>query len=113
MDRPAAAAAARGEHPALRTTGTVGALRAAEEAGLLAADDRRDLQAAWELASTLRNALVLWRGRSTDVVPTARGDLDGLAQIVDGDVGTAGELEDEVLRTMRHCRTVVERVFYD
>lgn len=100
------------EHPALRTAGTTSALRAAEAAGLLAADDRRDLQAAWELASTLRNALVLWRGRPTDVLPTARGDLDGLAQIVEGDVGTAGELEDEVLRTMRHCRTVVERVFY-
>ncbi|GAB4063612.1 bifunctional [glutamine synthetase] adenylyltransferase/[glutamine synthetase]-adenylyl-L-tyrosine phosphorylase [Angustibacter speluncae] len=101
-----------GRHPALRTTSTLDALRAAEDQGLLAPADRRDLEASWVLASRLRNALVLWRGRPTDVMPTARGDLDGLAQLVAGDAGTAGELEDEVLRTMRHCRTVVERVFY-
>ncbi len=64
------------------------------------------------LASRLRNALVLWRGRSTDVVPTDRRDLDGVAQVLGRGRATAGDLEDEVLRTMRHCRAVVQRVFY-
>jgi glutamate-ammonia-ligase adenylyltransferase len=100
------------EHPSLRTTSTLGALRAAESAGLLTAQDRADLEGAWVLASRLRNALVLWRGRATDVVPTDRRDLDGVAQVLGGGEVTPGALEDEVLRTMRHCRAVVERVFY-
>ena len=100
------------DHEGLRTTSTLGALRAAEAAGLLATDDRSTLEAAWVLASRLRNALVLWRGRSTDVVPTDRRDLDGVAQVLGRGRATAGDLEDEVLRTMRHCRAVVQRVFY-
>ena len=48
----------------------------------------------------------------TDVVPTDRRDLDGVAQVLGRGRATAGDLEDEVLRTMRHARVVVERVFY-
>src|SRR3989442_1202749 len=50
-------------HPALRTTRTLPALRAAAEAGLLARDDAAALEAAWRVATRARNAIMLVRGR--------------------------------------------------
>src|SRR6204780_1995858 len=49
---------------ALRTTRTGAAMSAAVEAGLLSADDAAALMAAWELASRIRNAIVLVGGRA-------------------------------------------------
>jgi glutamate-ammonia-ligase adenylyltransferase len=103
--------------PALRTTGTVAALDAAQEAGLLDADDAHALRDAWTLASRLRSAVVLWSGRvtgvQTDVLPHDRQALTGVARLL-GDVGdlTGGDLEELYLRTARRARTVMERVFY-
>ena len=103
------------EVPALRTTGTVAALDAAEKEGLLDTDDARSLLDAWTLASRLRSAVVLWSGRvtgaQTDVLPHDRRDLAGIARLL-GDVGTGSELEELYLRTARRARTVVERVVY-
>jgi len=106
-----------GEVPALRTTGTVAALDAAEEAGLLASDDAATLRSAWELASRLRSALVLWSGRTggaaADVLPHDRFALGGLARVLDlPDADTGAELEELYLRTARRARAVMERVFY-
>ena len=50
-------------HPELRTTSTMGALEAAEQLGLVAAEHAADLAAAWRLASSMRNAGVLFRGQ--------------------------------------------------
>ncbi|HEU0102291.1 MAG TPA: bifunctional [glutamine synthetase] adenylyltransferase/[glutamine synthetase]-adenylyl-L-tyrosine phosphorylase [Mycobacteriales bacterium] len=97
---------------ALRTTSTLGGLRAAVHAGLLAAADADVLEHAWSRASLLRNALVLLRGRATDVLPTDRRDLDGAARLLGYEPGSATALEDDQLRVMRRARTVVDRVFY-
>ena len=101
--------------PGLRTTGTVAALTAAADAGLIAADDARALLDAWTLASRLRSAVVLWSGRvtgaQTDVLPHAHRDLTGIARVL-GDVGTGAELEERYLRTARRARVVMEAVFY-
>ncbi len=101
-----------GRLPALRTASTLGALRAAQAHGVLSRDDQHVLEATWVLASRLRNALMLWRGRPTDVLPTDRRDLEGAARLLGYPAGNAGALEDDVLRAMRHARAVVERVFY-
>jgi glutamate-ammonia-ligase adenylyltransferase len=101
-----------GEVPALRTPSTLGALHAAVEAGLVAEADGEALAAAWTLASRVRNAAVLWRGRPSDTLPTAVQDLDGVARLVGYPPGSAGRLDDDYQRITRRARSVVERVFY-
>ncbi|MFD7022418.1 bifunctional [glutamine synthetase] adenylyltransferase/[glutamine synthetase]-adenylyl-L-tyrosine phosphorylase [Promicromonospora sukumoe] len=103
------------EVPGLRTTGTVAALKAANEAGLLTDDDAEVLHEAWVLASRLRSAIVLWSGRTTgagvDMLPHDSHALTGIARLL-GDVGTGPELEELYLRVARRARAVMERVFY-
>jgi glutamate-ammonia-ligase adenylyltransferase len=103
------------EVPGLRTTGTVAALKAAQEADLLTDDDAEVLLEAWRLASRLRSAIVLWSGRTTgagvDMLPHDSHALTGIARLL-GDVGTGPELEELYLRLARRARTVMERVFY-
>jgi glutamate-ammonia-ligase adenylyltransferase len=101
-----------GDEPALRTPSTVGALTAAAAAGLLAAGDCETLLAAWRLASRVRNATVLWRGRPSDALPTNRIELDGIARIVGYPPGSITQLDEDYRRTTRRARAVVERVFY-
>jgi glutamate-ammonia-ligase adenylyltransferase len=104
------------EVPGLRTTATLEALSAAAAAGLLAVADAEALTAAWELASRLRDAIVLWTGRAggahADVLPHDRQTLAGIARVVGYPSGSGGELEEDYLRTARRARAVVERVFY-
>ena len=103
------------EVPGLRTTGTVAALKAARDAGLLSDDDAEVLLEAWRLASRLRSAIVLWSGRTTgsgvDQLPHDSHALTGIARLM-GDVGTGPELEELYLRVSRRARAVMERVFY-
>ncbi len=101
-----------GRVPALRTPSTVAGLVAATEAGLLSAEDGAELLAAWRLASRVRNATVLWRGRSSDALPTKRMELEGVARIVGYPPGSAAQLDEDYQRTTRRARAVVERVFY-
>ncbi|GAA3819957.1 bifunctional [glutamine synthetase] adenylyltransferase/[glutamine synthetase]-adenylyl-L-tyrosine phosphorylase [Cellulomonas soli] len=100
----------------LRTTGTLDALSAAMQAGLLDASDGAVLADAWLLASRLRDANVLWTGRAggahADVLPHDRRALAGVSRVVGYPAGAGGELEEDYLRTARRARAVVERVFY-
>ncbi|AEE46365.1 bifunctional [glutamine synthetase] adenylyltransferase/[glutamine synthetase]-adenylyl-L-tyrosine phosphorylase [Cellulomonas fimi] len=100
----------------LRTTSTLDALAAAHDAGLLSADDARVLVEAWELASRLRDANVLWTGRAegahADVLPHDRQALAGVARVAGYPAGAGNVLEEDYLRTARRARAVVERVFY-
>lgn len=100
------------EVPELRTASTLEALAAAREAGLLDDDDADVLDTAWRAASRLRDAMTLWRGRPTDVLPTDRRDLDGIARLMGYGAGRATQLEEDWLRSARHARAVVERVFF-
>lgn len=101
--------------PGLRTTGTLPALRAAAEAGLVARDDAEVLAEAWDLASRIRDANVLWTGRldgdHVDLLPREHRAMTGVARVL-GERGGGGDLEDRYLRTARRARAVVERVFY-
>jgi glutamate-ammonia-ligase adenylyltransferase len=98
--------------PGMRTTSTLSALRAAAAAGLVATEDAERLEAAWLLASRARSALVLWSGRTTDVLPADRAQLEGVARLLEYPPGSASELEEDYLGTTRRSRAVFEREFY-
>jgi len=97
--------------PGLRTTSTLEALEAAEAAGLLAATDAARLRDAWLLASRARSALTLWLNRTTDLLPTDRHDLEGVARLLGYPPGSASQLEEDYLRITRIARQVFERLF--
>ena len=100
------------EHDGLRTTGTLAALNAAVEAGLISKEDASVLRQSWTLASRLRDAGVLWRGRAVDSVPSDSRDAEGISRIIGRAPGHGSELADEWRRTARRCRHVVERLLY-
>lgn len=100
------------EVPELRTTRTRAALAAALRAGLLDAEDARILDDAWLLATRLRNAVMLVRGRPGDTFPASERELGAVARYFGYGPGQAGELPEEYRRTTRRARAVVERLFY-
>lgn len=99
--------------PELRTTSTLGALRAAREADLLGEQDADELIEAWLLASRVRNATMLARGTPSDMVPSAGRDLAIVAALLGYRAGSSGDLLEDYRRTTRRARAVVERIFYD
>ncbi|MFG2820391.1 bifunctional [glutamine synthetase] adenylyltransferase/[glutamine synthetase]-adenylyl-L-tyrosine phosphorylase [Kitasatospora sp. NPDC048365] len=100
------------EVPALRTTRTRVALAAAREAGLIGAEDAEVLDAAWVLASRVRSAVMLVRGRPGDSFPVDAREIAGVARYLGYGTGHSGELVDEYRRTTRRARQVVDRLFY-
>lgn len=99
-------------HPALRTQSTLAALRGAVEAGVLPEADRAQLEAAWVLASRIRSAVKLWSGRSSDILPKERGELEGIAGVLGMPPGRTTELEEQWLAAARRSRAVFEREFF-
>jgi glutamate-ammonia-ligase adenylyltransferase len=99
------------ELPGLRTTRTLGALDAAVAADLLDGSAAAALADAWRLATRIRGAVMLVRGRASDVLPTDHHrERSAVTQLL-GYAGTGDLLEDYRRRT-RRARAVVERVFY-
>ncbi|MPZ60886.1 MAG: bifunctional [glutamine synthetase] adenylyltransferase/[glutamine synthetase]-adenylyl-L-tyrosine phosphorylase [Propionibacteriales bacterium] len=98
--------------PGLRTTRTVAALQAAVGEGLLGRDDASRLVEAWELASRIRGAVMLVRGRSSDSLPSDVRDRAGVAYLCGYGADGAGRLFDAYRRATRRARTVVDRVFW-
>ena len=99
--------------PELRTTSTMGALAAAESLGLVAPEHAADLAASWRLASSMRNAGVLFRAKALDAVPTDRRDADGIARILGLPGGSGQELAERYRRVARRARAAHEAEFYD
>jgi glutamate-ammonia-ligase adenylyltransferase len=98
--------------PALRTTSTLPALEAAAAAGLLEPGDVSTLSQAWRLASRIRDAVMLVRGRPSDLVPTDPRVLAQVSQVLGYPPGASGELLEDYRRVSRRARAVVEDVFY-
>jgi glutamate-ammonia-ligase adenylyltransferase len=98
--------------PALRITGTLPALDAARDANLLDAADAATLAEAWRLATRVRNAILLVRGRSDDSLPRNAREQAGVAALVGYAPGDSGALPEDYRRVTRRARGVVERVFY-
>lgn len=102
------------QHPALRTTSTLDGLEAAVGAGLVDAADAAELREAWLLATQVRNAATLVRGKQTDQPPSSGRELAAVASIIRQDVeADPGEFFDFYRRTLRRARGVVERLFYE
>jgi glutamate-ammonia-ligase adenylyltransferase len=101
------------QSPALRTTSTLEALAACVELGLLDATDGDRLREAWILASRARSAVTLWLNKTSDLLPSERKALDGVARLLGYPRGSASQLEEEYLAVTRRARAVFERNFYD
>ncbi len=99
--------------PNLRTTGTIAALDSAVSAGLLEPTDRDELVSGWLMATRVRNAIVLARGKAGDLVPSAPPDLTGVAYLMGYGPGHGSDLLEDYRRVTRRARSVVERVFYE
>ncbi|MDF2045253.1 bifunctional [glutamine synthetase] adenylyltransferase/[glutamine synthetase]-adenylyl-L-tyrosine phosphorylase [Microbacterium sp. Kw_RZR3] len=98
--------------PGLRTTSTLGALRAAVDAGLVPADAAEKLAASWHLASRLRSANTLLSGQTSDVLPADRARLDGIGRILEYPPRSATRVEEDYLAATRRARRVFEKLFY-
>ncbi|MFF3331236.1 bifunctional [glutamine synthetase] adenylyltransferase/[glutamine synthetase]-adenylyl-L-tyrosine phosphorylase [Streptomyces sp. NPDC002888] len=100
------------ELPGLRITRTREALSAARGAGLIGDEDAEILDEAWVLATRVRNAVMLVRGRAGDTFPSERRDLAAVGRYLGYGPGHVGELLDAYRRTARRARGVVEALFY-
>lgn len=101
------------EVPALRTTRTLAALEAAGAAGLLDPGDAQTLAQSWTFASAVRNAMVLFRIRGSDSVPSDIRDCEAASRILGDPPGSGAMLGETYRRLARRARHVTERVFYD
>ncbi|MRJ77916.1 bifunctional [glutamine synthetase] adenylyltransferase/[glutamine synthetase]-adenylyl-L-tyrosine phosphorylase [Aeromicrobium sp. SMF47] len=99
--------------PELRTTRTLTALHAAVGADLVSHDDAMALEAAWRLVSRIRNAVVLMRGKAAESMVEHAGERAGVAHLLGYGMDEGERLNDDYLRTTRHARKVVERIFYE
>jgi glutamate-ammonia-ligase adenylyltransferase len=98
--------------PPLRTTRTLQALAAAQVAGLVNAGDAAALSAGWLMATRVRNALMLVRGRPSDQLPRQGSELTGVARALGRPAGIEpGKFLDEYLRAARRARAAAQRVF--
>jgi [glutamine synthetase] adenylyltransferase / [glutamine synthetase]-adenylyl-L-tyrosine phosphorylase len=96
----------------LRTTRTPDALEAAVEAGVLSDQDRSVLLAAWRMATSIRNAVVLVTGRPSDALPRDARIRAVVSRVLGYGPGQSATFVDDYRRVARQCRAVVERVFY-
>jgi [glutamine synthetase] adenylyltransferase / [glutamine synthetase]-adenylyl-L-tyrosine phosphorylase len=97
--------------PALRTTSTLPALAAAVAGQLVTAEDADVLGEAWLIATRVRNATMLARGRASDVLPTDSRSLAAVARAMGYRAGHTGELLEDYRRATRRARAVHERLF--
>jgi glutamate-ammonia-ligase adenylyltransferase len=98
--------------PALRSTRTIVALRAAREAGIIDGLDAGQLEEAWLLASRIRNSIMLMRGRASDSIPSDSRELASLAELLGYGPGESSHLLADYRRVTRRARAVVNRVFW-
>jgi glutamate-ammonia-ligase adenylyltransferase len=97
----------------LRTTRTLDALRAAAAAELLSAEQARLLTAAWQLATRVRNALMLVRDKAEDQLPHQGIALAAVGRAMGYPAGSdPGQIVDDYRRVARRARRVVEEIFY-
>ena len=100
------------EEPGLRTTRTREALAAACAAELISSEDAAILDEAWVLATRVRNAVMLVRGRAGDTFPSDGRELGAVGRYLGYGAGHVGDMIDGYRRTTRRARAVVEELFY-
>ncbi|MDR1791557.1 MAG: bifunctional [glutamine synthetase] adenylyltransferase/[glutamine synthetase]-adenylyl-L-tyrosine phosphorylase [Propionibacteriaceae bacterium] len=97
----------------LRQTTTLGPLRAATALGLIGEEDAAWLQVSWMMASQIRNAIMLLRGRASDTIPTQAGDLAAVASILGYRKGEASTFLEDYRRHSRLARQVMDKIFWE
>ncbi|MFG2426953.1 bifunctional [glutamine synthetase] adenylyltransferase/[glutamine synthetase]-adenylyl-L-tyrosine phosphorylase [Streptomyces sp. NPDC048590] len=98
--------------PGLRTTRTRQALAAACAADLIPVEEAQTLDEAWVLASRVRNAVMLVRGRPGDTFPSNPRELTAVGRYLGYEPGHVGDMLDDYRRITRRARAVVEERFY-
>lgn len=98
--------------PGLRTTRTREALAAACAAGLIPTEDAQTLDEAWVLATRVRNAVMLVRGRPGDTFPSEVREMTAVGRYLGYEPGHVGDMLDDYRRITRRARAVVEERFY-
>ncbi|MCX4732455.1 bifunctional [glutamine synthetase] adenylyltransferase/[glutamine synthetase]-adenylyl-L-tyrosine phosphorylase [Streptomyces sp. NBC_01363] len=98
--------------PGLRTTRTREALAAACAADLIPTEDAQTLDEAWVLATRVRNAVMLVRGRPGDTFPSGPRELTAVGRYLGYEPGHVGDMLDDYRRITRRARAVVEERFY-
>ncbi|MEU2051062.1 hypothetical protein ABZ757_37405, partial [Streptomyces albidoflavus] len=66
----------------------------------------------WVLATRVRNAVMLVRGRPGDTFPSDGRELAAVARYLGYEPGHVGDMLDDYRRTTRRARAVVDEVFY-
>ncbi|MCX5075728.1 bifunctional [glutamine synthetase] adenylyltransferase/[glutamine synthetase]-adenylyl-L-tyrosine phosphorylase [Streptomyces sp. NPDC054949] len=98
--------------PGLRTTRTREALAASHAAGLIPTEEAQILDEAWVLATRVRNAVMLVRGRAGDTFPSEARELAAVGRYLGYAEGTAGDMLEDYRRITRRARAVVDELFY-
>ncbi len=98
--------------PELRSSRTVEALHAAQTAGVLDPQDAGHLEAAWTMASRVRNQIMLVRGRGSDSLPSDNRELAAVAELMGYGSGESSHLLADYRRVTRRARGVVDRIFW-
>jgi len=99
-------------HPAVRVPGTLAALAALEEAGLVAAADADAWRAAYRLCARVRNRLFLQAGRARDSLPADPAEVTRLARSLGYTAAPRAALREDYRRVTRRSRRAFERVFF-
>ena len=102
-----------GDNVALRVPGTIAALHAVHDAGLLAADDLQALVDTYEFCARARNALYLNTGRQVDALPSDGIESERLGRLLGYVHEPQATLRDTYRRVTRRARRVVEHVFFE
>ncbi|MGY6025214.1 bifunctional [glutamine synthetase] adenylyltransferase/[glutamine synthetase]-adenylyl-L-tyrosine phosphorylase [Streptomyces spinosirectus] len=98
--------------PGLRTTRTREALAAACAAELISTENAAILDEAWVLATRVRNAVMLVRGRAGDTFPSDGRELAAVGRYLGYGDGHVGDMLDAYRRSARRARAVMEELFY-
>ncbi len=105
------------EVPSLRVTATMDALAAAQQAGLVVAEDADVLREAWSLASRIRAGNVLTSGRMSgttlDSLPLDGREHRALARLLGYPAEAEDRLDEDWRRAARRSRAVMERLFWE
>jgi glutamate-ammonia-ligase adenylyltransferase len=99
-------------YPSIRTSNTLNALTALEEAGLMDAPDAAWLRDAYLLLNRVRNHMFLLRGLATDALPTRDDDLERLARSLGYGRLSRSRFLERYRRVTRRARRVTDRLFY-
>lgn len=98
--------------PALRTTSTLDALQGCVDAEIVSEADADLLREAWLLASRLRSAMTLLTGKTSDMLPSDRRELDAIGTLLGYPDRSATAVEEDYFGVTRRARRVFEHLFY-